>query len=77
MVPEKYADLGFEITDFGANSRVLRFDRRPIFVFNANNGIDLKLLTHICDTYLKITERRKNPSASSSIDDYAYRDRKY
>jgi hypothetical protein len=60
MVPGKYADLGFEITKFGANSKVLRFDQKPIFVFNANTIIDTEFLTSICDTYLKISERRKN-----------------
>jgi hypothetical protein len=62
MVPEKYSNLGFEITKFGANSKVLRFDQKPIFVFNANAGIDAEFLAHICDTYLKISERRKNLS---------------
>jgi hypothetical protein len=60
MVPEKYANLGFEITKYGANSKVLRFDRKPIFVFEPKTNIDVEFLTHICDTYLKITERRKN-----------------
>jgi hypothetical protein len=60
MVPGKYADLGFEITKFGANSKVLRFDQKPIFVFNANTNIDVYFLSHICDTYLNLHERRKN-----------------
>ena len=62
MVPKKYADLGFELTRFGANSKILRFDHKPIFVFNANTKIDMKFLTHICETYLKICEKRKDPS---------------
>jgi hypothetical protein len=60
MVPDRYAGLGFEITKFGANSKVLRYDQKPIFVFNPNSDIDEEFLTHICDTYLKICERRKN-----------------
>lgn len=60
MVPEKYAELGFEITEFGAKSKVLRFHHKPIFVFNSNANIDSKFLTHICDTYLKLPERRKD-----------------
>jgi hypothetical protein len=60
MVPEKYAKLGFEIAKFGANSRVLRFDQKPIFVFNENTNIDVNFLTRICDTYLKLSERRRN-----------------
>ena len=61
MVPKKYAELGFEITEFGAKSKVLRFDKKPIFVFNANSNDDARLLTHICDTYLKFCEG-ENPN---------------
>jgi hypothetical protein len=60
MVPEKYSDLGFEITKFGANSNVLRFKQRPIFVFNKNSPLEDDFLASICDTYLKITEKRNN-----------------
>ncbi len=60
MVPEKYATLGFQITKFGAHSSVLRFEHKPIFVFDANLPLDVELLTCICDTYLKISEKRKN-----------------
>ncbi len=60
MIPSKYANLGFSISSFGAQSKVLRFEQQPVFVFNANAGIDIKLLTRICDTYLKIAERRKD-----------------
>ena len=62
MVPVKYADLGFEITKFGVNSKVLRFDQKPIFVFDFNTIIDVEFLTSICETYLKIHEKSKNLS---------------
>jgi hypothetical protein len=58
----KYADLGFEITKFGAQSSALRFDQKPIFIFEANSPIDVEFLTHICDTYLKISEKRRDLS---------------
>jgi hypothetical protein len=61
MVQSKYADIGFEITKFGANSKVLRFKQKPIFVFNSNTNIDGEFLTSICETYLNISEKRKNP----------------
>jgi hypothetical protein len=61
MVPKRYADLGFEITKFGANSKALKFDQKPIFVFNAKNNIDTGFLEHVCDIYLKICEKRKSP----------------
>jgi hypothetical protein len=61
MISQKYADLGFEITKFGVNSRVLRFGRTPVFVFNSNTDIDADFLSHICDTYLKIREKRQSP----------------
>jgi hypothetical protein len=60
MLPDKYADLGFEITKFGASSRVLRFEQKPIFVFNASSNCDETFLTRICDTYLKVSGRRKD-----------------
>ncbi len=62
MVPKKYIDLGFEITRFGAQSKALRFEQKPVFVFNTESDIDADFLTHICDTYLRIAEKRKNLS---------------
>lgn len=62
MLPGKYVDLGFEITKFGSHSSALRFDHKPIFVFNSNTNIGGDFLQHICDTYLKISEKRKNLS---------------
>jgi len=62
MVPEKYTALGFEITKFGTDSKVLRFEQKPVFVFNSKSNIDENFLAHICDTYLKLTEKRKNLS---------------
>ncbi len=60
MIPEKYANLGFEITNFGKNSKVLRYEQKPVFVFNTRTDIDVKFLTHICETYLKVSDKRKN-----------------
>jgi hypothetical protein len=61
MITQKYAELGFEITKFGGNSKVLRFGETPVFVFNSNTEVDADFLSHICDTYLKIREKRKSP----------------
>jgi hypothetical protein len=60
MVPEKYANLGFEIVRFVASSKVLRFAQTPVFVFNSKARIDAQFITHICEAYLKISEKRKN-----------------
>ena len=62
MVPVKYADLGFEITKFGANSKVLKFRQKPIFVFDINSALDPEFLARICDTYLALAEKRKELS---------------
>jgi len=59
MVPQRYADLGFEITKFGKNSSALRYNQKPVFVFDAQSHIDGKFLARICDIYLNI-EKRKN-----------------
>jgi hypothetical protein len=59
MIPLKYEELGFEITKFGVSSSVLRYDRKPIFIFDAHTNIDSEFLVHICDTYLKIARKRK------------------
>jgi hypothetical protein len=66
MVPEKYAHLGFQVTKFGANSKVLRFEQKPVFVFNSGINIDIPFLENICDTYLKINEKRKNSAGIRS-----------
>jgi hypothetical protein len=60
MVPQKYAFLGFDIAKFGAHSKVLRFNCKPIFVFNSDSKIDVRFVEQICDTYLKISEKRKD-----------------
>jgi hypothetical protein len=60
MVPKKYAVLGFDIAKFGANSKALRFKGKPIFVFGSNINIEIDFLTRICETYLKIYEKRKS-----------------
>jgi hypothetical protein len=62
MVPGKYAALGFEITKFGAHSLALRFEHKPIFIFDSSLDIDEELFRSICDTYLKISAKRKNLS---------------
>ncbi len=66
MIPEKYANLGFELTNFGKNSKVLRFAQKPVFVFNSKADIDVKFLTHICETYLKVSDRRKKMASITS-----------
>jgi len=55
MVPDKYAAQGFEISRFGARSLALRFDKKPLFVFNSEAEIDEKLVAVICEAYLKIS----------------------
>jgi len=62
MVPQKYVELGFDIIKYNENSLVLRFNRKTIFVFNSGSHIDVGFLTYICDSYLKIDEKRKNLS---------------
>ncbi len=59
MVPKKYADLGFEITKFGAKSQALKYEQKPIFVFDAHANLDSTFLEHICEIYLRICEKRK------------------
>lgn len=60
MVSQKYVDLGFHITKFGKNSMALRFNEKPVFVFNIDSPVDEKFLSQICDIYLKISEKRNN-----------------
>jgi hypothetical protein len=60
MFPQKYADLGFRINKFGANSKVLKSNQTPVFVFNANANIDSDFMATICDTYLKVNQGRQN-----------------
>jgi len=67
MVPEKYAALGFEITKFGKNSSALRFEHRPVFVFNANSHPDTRFLANICEIYLKLSAGHKNLSCIKGI----------
>jgi hypothetical protein len=62
MVPEKYTRLGFKIAKFGAHSLVLKLGDIPIFVFNSGSPVDTIFITHICETYLKLSEKRKDLS---------------
>jgi hypothetical protein len=60
MVPVKYSNLGFDIANFGARSKVLRFSQKPIFVFNTDSPMDGEFISHICASYLSICEKRKS-----------------
>jgi len=59
MIPVKYSQAGFDIADFGSKSRALRFDGKPIFVFNAGSNPEPDFISHICETYLHICGKRK------------------
>jgi hypothetical protein len=60
MVSQKHADLGFNISKFGKNSMALRFNQKPVFVFNIDSPVDEKFLSQICEIYLTISEKRNN-----------------
>ena len=69
MVPEKYADLGFTITKFGIGSSALKFNNKPIFIFNSR--IDQKFLARICDIYLKISKTKRNLNRATTTTETA------
>ncbi len=56
MIPEKYRDLGFEISKFGANSLALRRNDKAIFVFSSSSEIKDEFVSAICDYHLKRSE---------------------
>ncbi len=62
MLSDKYSAMGFEVTKFGEFSSVLRYDQKPIFIFNANSEMDESFLSHICDVYMKISRTHKDLS---------------
>jgi hypothetical protein len=62
MVSEKYAAMGFNIAKFGLHSSVLKFEEKPIFVFESAVNIDEQYFNSICKTYLKLTSKRKELS---------------
>lgn len=61
MIPGKYTKLGFDIVSFGAKSKTLRFEGKPIFVFNADSNLETDFINHICETYMHICDKRKSP----------------
>jgi hypothetical protein len=61
MINSKYLDLGFDIANFGSNSKALRFKRKPIFVFSRKSNIDTRFMQQICDTYLAIYRKLGGP----------------
>jgi hypothetical protein len=62
MLPEKYIELGFEVTKFGAHSLALRFNHKPLFIFSSDSNIDAKFLIVICDAKLNMSKRTKSPT---------------
>jgi hypothetical protein len=61
MIDGKYVALGFDISSFGANSKVLRFNQKAVFVFSSNSNIDIEFLSSICEAYLKMRENVGQP----------------
>jgi|WetSurMetagenome_2_1015567.scaffolds.fasta_scaffold175557_2 hypothetical protein len=62
MVLPKYAALGFDIIRFGKHALALRFENKPIFIFEPDLAIDEEFFNSICETYLKLSAKRKNLS---------------
>jgi hypothetical protein len=59
MVPDKYAEKGFEISKFGAGSLALRLDKKPIFVFSSESEKDDEFVSLLCSVYLKTSNKKR------------------
>ncbi len=58
MLPEKYSELGFEITKFGSKSLALRHHDKAVYVFDSGAGIEEKLVSILCDCHLKLCREK-------------------
>jgi len=55
MIPQKYADLGFQIIPFGARSMAISRNNKPIYVFSTACRIKDDMISAICECNLKHT----------------------
>jgi hypothetical protein len=52
--------IAMKESKFGKYSMALRFNQKPVFVFNLDSPVDEKFLSQICEIYLTISEKRNN-----------------
>ena len=55
ILPQKYASLGFTVSNFGNKSLALRRQDKVIFVFDSalNIRVEDDFVGHLCELYLK------------------------
>jgi hypothetical protein len=53
MLPQKYVMLGFELSELGDKSLILKFKNKVIFVFGGGINIREDLVGKLCESHLK------------------------
>jgi hypothetical protein len=61
ILPQKYANLGFTVSQFGNRSLALRRQDKIIFVFDLamNIRVEDDFVSRLCDVYLKHANAEK------------------
>lgn len=52
MLPQKYVEMGFELTKFGEKSLFLKYRSKVIFLFDSYLDIRDNVIPKLCDYYL-------------------------
>ena len=53
MLPKKYIELGFDLSEFGEKSLILKYKSKIIFVFGGYLAVQNDFIPKLCDYYLK------------------------
>ncbi len=53
ILPQKYGNLGFEISGLGLAGSALRYRGKTIFVFSSGFDAQSDLVAKLCEAYLK------------------------
>jgi len=64
VLPEKYADLGFEVSKLGKESLILSYKGKSIFVFSSGIDVREEFISRLCDCRLKLNSSRRVSSVN-------------
>jgi hypothetical protein len=54
ILPQKYIELGFNMSKFGNSSLALRCQNNVVFVFNSSIDIREDFVSRLCDCHIKL-----------------------
>jgi hypothetical protein len=62
VLPQKYSDLGFNLSKFGKESLALSYQGKTVFVFSSTIDVRNEFVSRLCDCRLKLNSYAKVPA---------------